>query len=642
MADASVSPPGEQDGTVAARPGAQTRHLVREGTSPAQIDPVAVPGVRELLNLVVAVVVVAALYLAKDVLLPMTLAVLLSFVLSPAVNALTHVRLPRAAAVLLTVAAALGLIGVLGTVVFGQAASLAEDAPRYARTIEVKVNSVSSYVAERTKAVTGSLSVAPRSSGARKAAEERARATDAEARLRRTGSAAAPIPVQVQEAEPTSFDVARQLLAPIVGPLETFVIVITIAIFILVSREDLRDRLIRVFGSADLHRTTTAMDDAAERLSRYFLSQLAVNTSFGLVVWLGLFFIGIPSAALWGVLAGLLRFIPYIGAILAVVAPLALAAAIDPGWTLLIYVVILFAIVEVVTGYVVEPLLYGHQTGLSPISVLVAAVFWTWLWGPIGLIISTPLTLCFVVLGRHVKSLEFLDVLLGDRPPLTPVEMLYQRLLAHNTEEALDQAEAFLVDGQLVTYYDEVAREGLKLARGDVLRGAMTRDKGRELTDTMLTVIGDLEELDAPTGPERPTAPPTGAAAVLCIAGRSLFDAPVAAMTAQLLRRQGVTADTIDFAQVARGAIDPAIVGTARVLCVTYLDLEGAPAHARSLVRRLRTAAPAARIIVGCCRDVSVEGETDGGAGATPFADEQVQSLPALVEACRQNATNAG
>ena len=219
-----------------------------------------------------------------------------------------------------------------------------------------------------------------------------------------------------------------------------------------------------------------------------------VNACFGVVIGVGLWLIGVPSAALWGVLAGLLRFVPYVGPLLAAVAPLTLAAAVDPGWWTTIYVALLFVIIEPLTGYVVEPLLYGHSTGLSPMSVIVAAVFWTWIWGPVGLILSTPLTLCLVVMGRHVKSLEFFDVLLGDRPALSEVNRFYQRTLANDPDEALDQAEKMLADRSLVDYYDSVVVPGLKLAAADEARGTISRQRAAEMTRSILAVIGDLEE----------------------------------------------------------------------------------------------------------------------------------------------------
>jgi hypothetical protein len=286
------------------------------------------------------------------------------------------------------------------------------------------------------------------------------------------------------------------VLAPAVGPLETTAIVVIVAIFILLQREDLRDRLIRIFGATDLHRTTTAMDEAASRLSRYFLTQVAINAAFGVIIGWGLYFIGVPSPALWGVLAGLLRFLPYVGAVLAAIPPLILAAAVGPDWAMSLWVVGLFIVVEPIMGYAVEPIVYGHSTGLSPIAVIVSAIFWTWLWGPIGLILSTPLTLCLVVLGRHVKRLEFLDVMLGDRPALTPVESFYQRMLAGDPDEALDQAETLLRDRSLSSYYDEVVVKALQLAAADSLRGVLDDARLDQVRRAALTLVDDLSGHD--------------------------------------------------------------------------------------------------------------------------------------------------
>ena len=250
--------------------------------------------------------------------------------------------------------------------------------------------------------------------------------------------------VEVRQPDQTAIELAQRIVTPVVEPLSTTAIVLIVSIFILLQREDLRDRMIRLFGASDLHRTTIAMNDAARRLSRYLLTQLAVNAAFGVIIATGLAFIGIPSPVMWGVLGALLRFVPYIGAPLSAVMPLALAAAVDPGWSMLLWTASLYLVVEPVMGQLVEPLVYGHSTGLSPFAVVLAATFWTWLWGPIGLILSTPLTLCLVVLGRHVARLEFLDVLLGDRPALTPVESFYQRMLAGDPDEVHDHAEVLL------------------------------------------------------------------------------------------------------------------------------------------------------------------------------------------------------
>ena len=417
--------------------------------SALQIAPVSIPELKSLSKLAVGVVLIAALYFGRDVLIPITLAVLLSFLLSPIVNLLQRLRLGRAPAVILTVLAALGVFGLVATLIGSQAASLTTDAPRYAKTIESKFQGIQAFAVARLASVTKEFD---RPKMINRQVPPNLESQDAAAEIATPPTAADPRPVLVELASPelSPFAVAMTILQPILGPLETFLIVLIVAIFILFQREDLRDRFIRLFGSSDLHRTTIAMDDAIQRLSRYFLSQLAVNTGFAIVIGLGLWAIGLPSPAMWGVLAGLLRFVPYIGAILGAVAPAVLGAAIEPGWSTAIYVVLLFVIVEPIVGYVVEPLLYGHSTGISPVSVIVSAVFWTWMWGPIGLIISTPLTLCLVVLGRHVKSLEFFDVLLGDRPALSATESFYQRILANNPDEALAQAEALLTERRLV------------------------------------------------------------------------------------------------------------------------------------------------------------------------------------------------
>jgi predicted PurR-regulated permease PerM len=587
-------------------------------------DTTALLETRNLLRLLVAAVVITALRVAQDVFIPVILAVILSFVLSPLVSALGRAGLRRAPAVVVTVLLALGVLGLVGTLIGRQAAGLAADAPSYARTIEQKVEGLQTFFAARVSAISAALGVgrppAPDSVGSAPAP-----AAGAEQR---------PIPVEVVEPEDSTLVVVRSILSPVVGPLETTVIVFVVTIFTLLQREDLRDRFIRLAGSGDLHRTTLAIDDAGQRLSRYFVSQFLVNAAFGTVITLGLWAIGVPSPGVWGALAGVLRFVPYLGALLAAVAPIALAAAIDPGWSMVMLVTGLFVIVEPLVAYVVEPLVYGHSTGLSPVAVIVAAVFWTWMWGPIGLILSTPITLCLVVIGRHVKSLEFMDIALGDRPPLTPAETFYQRLLSGNREEALEAAEAALADRPLLEYYDTVVLGALRRAADDVARGALSREHAASVAKTMLAMIDDVGEHDDATPDGRAIAPPSRAVAgvVACIAGRGVLDEAVSAMLAQLLEQRGVPARRVPYADVSRERIAEFEPGNIAVAVISSVSLDGVPAHLRYLVRRLRGRLPGRPIVAGIWREDDAL-VSDGALQKTVGADVMVTSLRAALAA---------
>ena len=478
--------------------------------TPPSVPAASSPELRTLVAIAVGAIVVATLYIAQDVLIPITLAVLLSFVLSPLVDVLRRIGVWRGAAVAVSVLVALGAIGLIGTLLGSQAATLAADVPHYVEAVQRKVERIQVFATTRVTSITRLLSGGKPAAAPVAVPAVRTRGDKTDTAALPAGTQQQPLVVELAPPKSSVLAVARAVIEPVLGPLETTIIVLIVAIFILMQREDLRDRFIRLFGSTDLHRTTIAMDDAGQRLSRYFVSQLGVNTCFGMVIGVGLWLIGVPSAALWGVLAGLLRFVPYVGPLLAAVAPLTLAAAVDPGWWTTIYAALLFVIIEPLTGYVVEPFLYGHSTGLSPMSVIVAAVFWSWIWGPVGLILSTPLTLCLVVMGRHVKSLEFFDVLLGDRPALSEVNRFYQRTLANDPDEALDQAEKMLADRSLVDYYDSVVLPGLKLAAADEAGGTISRQRAAEMTRSILAVIRDLEEhVDAKhtgtSNQERPT-----------------------------------------------------------------------------------------------------------------------------------------
>lgn len=618
-----------------------------QGASGASVAAAKVPSRDGLLGLAVAVVVVAGLFLAKDVLIPITLAVLLSFVLSPIVLLLRRFRLPKGLAVFVAVLSALGVLGGIGTLVGMQAASLTDEAPRYATSIQAKMEGATGFLTRSLPFLGHVTTAAP---------------VVVDPNVVR-GTRTHPLNVRVIEKQMPVLQQVGGYLEPVVAPFETFVIVLVVAIFILMQKEDLRDRLIRLFGSSDLHRTTAAMDDAGRRLSRYFLSQLAVNASFGLTVGIGLWLIGLPVPALWGILAGVLRFVPYIGALLGAALPLVVAAGIDPGWSTMLMVAALFVILEPIIGYVIEPLLYGHSTGLSPLSVVLAAVFWTWIWGPVGLVLSMPLTLLLVVLGRHIPSLEFLDVLLGDRPALTPVESFYQRMLAEDPDEALEQAESQLADRSLTAYYDEVALPALKLAATDVERGAITRERATRVVDSMFVLVSELEHQDDTANDEEarggklkplpdndtrfdetaPTSLPAAPEAwqaegsILCIAGRGVLDDAVTAMLQQLLAKRGFGANRMPHEAGSRANIDRLDASGARMVCISYLEIGGSPSHLRYLVRRIRSRVGHVPILVG----LWPEGEaalTDREIQHTLGADVYVGTLGAAVEACLDHA----
>ncbi len=274
----------------------------------------------------------------------------------------------------------------------------------------------------------------------------------------------------------------------------TIGIVIVVVIFMLMRREDLRDRFIRLVGASDIHRTTTALHDAGKRVGQYLLMQLIINVSFGVPIGIGLWFIGIPNPMLWGLLAIVLRFVPYIGPIIAAAFPLILSLAVDPGWMLLVWTATLFIVLELISSNVMEPLLYGSRTGLSPVAILMAAIVWTWIWGPIGLILSTPLTVCLVVLGRHVPKFEFLDVLLGNEPVLLPPQQLYQRLLSGDPDEATEKAEEYLQSSTIMDYYASVAMPALFLAEHDRGRGVLDASRRRRVTQSMILLVENLSD----------------------------------------------------------------------------------------------------------------------------------------------------
>jgi predicted PurR-regulated permease PerM len=583
---------------------------------------------RAVATAVVAAIIIGTLYFGREVFVPIALAILLSFVLAPLVRLLQRWRIPRSVSVVAVVLLAFASIFALGGVIATQVTELASDLPRYQFTMREKIRSLRGTAApsgtlERAADVLHDLGKELNKP------KEPAASSEAPLQAPPTGQEARPIPVEVRQPPPTALESIAALISPLLRPLTTTGIVAIFVVFILLQREDLRNRFIKLAGSHDLQKTTAALDDAATRLSRLFLIQLAVNAAFGIVIGAGLWAIGVPSPILWGILAAILRFVPYIGAIISAVFPLTLAAAVDPGWSMLLWTAALFLVVEPVVGHVIEPLLYGHSTGLSPVAVVASATFWTALWGPVGLVLATPLTVCLVVLGRHVERLEFLDVMFGDRPALSPPEIFYQRMLAADPAEAVDKAEEFLKERPLSTYYDDVALPGLTLAQNDVARGSLDRLQAEKIKAAVLDVVDDLVdegdgkpaqatthdpeaaaavETAAEAAPELPALEPSrlapewqGDTPMLCVAGRGPLDEAAAAMLAQLLAKHGLRARVEGADAVATFNILRLETSGVVMVCLSYLDASS-PAHMRYTIRRMRRRLPQARILLGCWR----------------------------------------
>jgi predicted PurR-regulated permease PerM len=419
----------------------------------------SLPIFRSLSALLIALTVATLLVLGREVLMPLALALLFSFALAPIATRLERMGLGRGLSVVFTMVVAIAIIGLVLYVVFVQASDLAAQLPSYRTTIRDKLQALSGSMGGH-----GPFS---------RAAELFSDLLRDFSETPRPADGAAPPTIVVQAQDGGRFAVIGAYASPVLHSLAIVAAVILVTTFTLASREDLRNRIIRLIGTDDLQRTTAALDDAGKRLGRLLLAQLAVNAVFGTLIGLGLWLIGLPSPFLWGILAGVLRFVPYIGAVLGVTPPLLIAFAVDPTWTMFLWTAGFFLIFEPLVGHVIEPLLYGRSTGLSPLAVVISATVWAFLWGTVGLVLAVPLTICLVVLGRHVARLQFLAILLGDRPALPAHELFYQRLLAGDPHEVASQAREVLRERSLVSYYDQVMLPGLRRAHLDIVRGAV-------------------------------------------------------------------------------------------------------------------------------------------------------------------------
>lgn len=567
-------------------------------------------------NLLLLAGIVATLYFARAILIPLALALTISFVLTPLVTVLQKLRLGRVPSTLLVVLVSLAAAGGMGWILGTQLLEVANDLPRYQFNIRQKIaafhaptNGAIGKATETVKQIGKELAATPVPAAVPQSPET-PRVAKRSSSAMPNAAPGTPTPVQVVEPSQNELQYLRDLLKPAFKPLEMAGIVLVFTVFILIKREDLRNRILRLAGMGQLNTMTQALDDGAQRISRYLMLQFLVNAVYGLLFGFGLFLIGVPNAVLWGAIAAVLRIVPYVGTLAAAVLPILLALAAFNSWTPPVFVFLLYAILEGVIGNFVEPWLYGAHLGVSSLALLVTTVVWTVLWGWAGLVLSTPLTVCVIVLGRYVPQLSFLHVLLGDEAPLSPDAQFYQRLLAMDPLEARAIADDFLKDRPLVELYDNVLVPALGLAEQDRHKGAL--DEAREVF-LFLSTSELVSELAAhkPASPSNPTLVPSvefrGRPAgvdsvesppVICIPASDQADELTAVMLAQLLEQGGINALAFSVDSAWTEPVKSLSLGNESIVCISALP-PFAFSHARSACQRIRSLSPGARIIVG-------------------------------------------
>jgi predicted PurR-regulated permease PerM len=577
-------------------------------------------------GMIIAALLIAALYAGRDLLIPLALAGMLSFVLAPLVRRLVHWGLPHGASVALVIALLLGALFAGGTVTGSQVTQLLEELPRHEANLRDK--------ARYLQLELGGSGVWQRAAATIHNIEQEVRDPTTETK---------PVKIEVaQGSEWTIFKIFEytRLSAPV---LVTAALALLLTIFILLQYRDLRDRAVRLMGTAEMGRSTQAFDEAGTDLAHFLLLQSGLNASFGILVGIALWAIGIPSPALWGAIAAAMRFVPYIGVFVAASFPMALAAMVDPGWWMLLKTGAIFLIGEPIVGQIVEPLLFGSQTRLSPLAVLLGAAFWTLVWGPAGLVLAIPLTLAIVVMGQHVPHLEFLRILLGNEPVLEPPEQLYHQLLAGEAIEAAKEAERWIGERTFEKYLDEVAIPSLCVAADDQKRAALGRAQMNELNETIAEYIRLVKEsLDFKAEQQTAAIAPKPDAArrsatALVLAGRGSLDHAASELIADAIRLDlGIAAlcpslgGLTGIGTAAEAAADehPDIIALVSVGVVT-------PAQLDLLLRRVERTFPRSRIVIAYWDERDEPPQRDG------VDDEDVRyadSVGSLIDLVRRIA----
>jgi predicted PurR-regulated permease PerM len=581
-----------------------------------------------LATIVVMLITVAVLYVGSEIFVPFALAILLSFLLAPPVAWLRRIHMPRTAAVALVVTTSVALLASFGFVVGSQALGMIGDLPKYQISMHEKIRSISG-------AVPGSGMLKRSADVVKELGRDLSEATGAARPAGITGKGGAQEPMTVRvETAANPLRTLQELLGPILKPLGTAGLVIVFVFFVLLAPSDLRDRFIRLAGS-DLHKTTEALSVAASRVSRYLVMQLVVNATYAVPLGIGLYLLGVPGAMLWAFLAMVLRFIPYLGPVIAALFPITLAFVVDPGWSMLLWTLALILTLELISNNIVEPWLYGASTGMTPMAVILAAIFWTLLWGTPGLILATPLTVCLVVMGRYVPRLSFIEVLLGSEPVLSAEERLYQRLLAGDIEEAVELAEAEVAASSLQEFHDNTALAALRLAESARKSGSSIEDRqkvadGMRMLVEELRVIIDRQQEGKQDGGTLDVPLQAEGAAILCIGGRGALDTVAALLLAHLLESRGIQARLLPATAITLDAISSLDLTGVKAVCLSYLSPRPRT-YARFVVRRLKARSPGLKVVLGAWNP-EVHNNSDVDLVAETGADALAGRLNAAVD----------
>ncbi len=545
-----------------------------------------------------AILIIAALQYGQDVFLPLAIAMLITFALSPLVTILRNAGLPMITAVLAVVALAFAMIGTFGLVVVGQISELAQALPTFQDNIVTKLSALQGSGSEN--GLVSRLTRMVSTINAEMAQALPQEGTDV------TG----PIAVELVERR-GALATLQNIVLPVVSPIATAGLVIVVVVFMLLERDELRDRFIRLVGTNDINRTTQVIEEAGTRVGTYLLIQLLVNVIYAVPIGVGLWFIGVPNAVLWGMLTLVLRFVPYIGPVLSAIFPLFLAFAVSPDWSMVLWTAALFGGVEFISSNVIEPWLYGSRTGVSPLAIIVAAIFWTWVWGPMGLVLSTPLTVCLVVVGRHIPQFKVFDVLFGDSPVLAPHSRLYQRLLVGDTVESTLRAEELLEEEFITDYHRDVGIPALLMAQSDYERGVLSADQQTRFADTAAHLLGELDAVvadelalthgapeDAPdTASVVPAKAvlPGAAFRLVVLGGRTRLDDIAARMFGQAATTEGADVLVLSHRDLTPSGFTNVTASAADCVILNFLDT--APSRASLLhIPRLKRAAPDMRV----------------------------------------------